>query len=127
MDDDVIVAKYLKKVQTDLKALQATAKAAADLDLADFKSVMDMAEESVARAKKRFDFEDGLTKVANASKAVVDGKVTANGLAITANATAITAAEAKIKKAIATCKGIGYNKAQEGMKNLLAKIKADAA
>ena len=88
---------------------------------------MDMAEETVTRAKKKLDFEAALTKVAFDSKAVIDGKVSANAAAITANATAITAAEAKIKKTIATCKGIGYEKAQNAMKDLIAKIKANTA
>lgn len=127
MDDAIVVAKYLKKIQTDLKAVQTKKKAAADENLANFKAIMDMAEESVTRAKKKFDFEDALTKVAAASKAVIDGKVTANATAITNNGTAITAAEAKIKKAIATCKGLGYDKAQLDIKNLIAATTARTA
>jgi len=88
---------------------------------------MDMAEETVARAKKRLDFEDDLTKAAKASKTVVDGRVTANATAITKNAADIVKAEAKQEAAIAYCKGVGYNKAQAAMKQLLADTKARAA
>lgn len=121
MSDAVVVAKYLKKIKDDEKAIQVTAKAAADKNLANFTAIMNMAEETVTRAKKKLDFEDGLTKVAKASKQVIDNKVTANGTAITANGNAIIANAAKIAKRIATCKGIGYDKAQTAMKDLLAK------
>lgn len=86
-----------------------------------------MAQETVDRAQKKLDFYKGLMDTAKASKDAVDAKVTANATAITKNAAAITANAAAKKAAIATCKGIGYTKAQEAMKALLAKNTAEKA
>lgn len=86
-----------------------------------------MAQETVTRAGAKLTFYKGLMDTAKASKDAVDAQVTANANAIIANDKAIADSEKAIKAAIATCKGIGYEKAQEAMKNLLAKTKADTA
>lgn len=88
---------------------------------------MDMAEETVTRAKKRLDFENALTATALGSKGLIDAKVAANAAAITKNAADIVAAEKKQAAAIAYCKGVGYEKAQTAMKNLIADTTARAA
>jgi hypothetical protein len=86
-----------------------------------------MAQETVTRAQKKLTFYKDLMDTAKKSKDAVDGLVTKNATAITTNTAALTANAATKKAAIATCKGIGYEKAQEAMKALLAKTKAEAA
>lgn len=127
LTDDVVVKKYLKKVQDDKKVVQTAAKAAADLNLADLATLKTMAEETVTRAKAKLDFYNGLMTSAKASKDLADGQVTANGTAITANTAAITGATGSLKAAIAACKGMGFKKAQDAMKALIDKKKADDA
>jgi hypothetical protein len=75
-----------------------------------------MAKETVDRAGLRVTFYKGLYDTADAAKKLIDGKVTANTTAIATNAAAITAATTNLAATIATCKGVGYAKAQEAMK-----------
>lgn len=115
------------KIETDKKDVQSAAKVTADLNLNDFATLRSMAQETVTRAQKKLTFYKDLMDTAKKSKDAVDGLVTKNANAITTNDKALTDNAASIKAAIATCKGIGYEKAQEAMKALLAKNKAEAA
>jgi predicted secreted protein len=127
LTDAVVIAKYNEGLETAKKTGFEASKAAGNLNLSDFKTLSDMAAETVTRAKKKLDFDNGLTASALASKTLIDGKVTANATAITKNAADITAHAKKLAAAIATCKGVGYDKAQNAMKDFLAKQKADDA
>lgn len=125
LTDAVTVAKAMLKIETDKKAVQDAAKLAANANLADLANLKTMAQETVTRAQKKLTFYKDLMDTADKSKKVVDAKVTANATAITKNTAALVANVAAKKAAVATCKGIGYAKAQDAMKALLAKNTAE--
>lgn len=111
LNDDLVVATYLHKVQTDLLAEHEAAKTVAQANLTDLSNLVDLAQATVDRAQTTMDFYQGLLDTATASKAVADGMVTANAAAIAKNAEDVTAAEAALALAVSNCKGAGYEAA----------------
>lgn len=117
LQDDLTVKTYLEQVQLDKQTTENARKTAANALLPNLTTLQTMAQETVTRATTTKTFYDANKVEAQATLDLDQGAVDANAAKITALTAAIEGATDDLAVAVATCKGLGYDRAQKAAKD----------